>query len=132
MVPRHQTLSTLVVVGLRPTGRVSVTKLGGTVVAHVGQQFTPVSTLPPTITGTPVQGQTLTTSTGTFSMTPTYTYAWQRCDAAGAACADIVGATTATYVVAPEDVAATLRVTVTATNRFGAATGQSTQTAVVT
>jgi len=125
-------LSFLVVVGLRPTGPVSVAKLGGMIVAHVGQQFTPLSTLPPTITGTPVQGQTLTTSTGTFSMTPTYTYAWQRCDAAGAACADIVGATTPTYVVAPEDVAATLRVTVTATNRFGVATGQSTQTAVVT
>ena len=127
-----RTLSALAVVGLRPTGPASVAKLGGMIVAHVGQQFTPVSTLPPTITGTPVQGQTLTTSTGTFSMTPTYTYAWQRCDAAGAACADIVGATAPTYVVAPEDVAATLRVTVTATNRFGVATGQSTQTAVVT
>ena len=127
-----RTLSALAVVGLRPTGPASVAKLGGMIVAHVGQQFTPVSTLPPTITGTPVQGQTLTTSTGTFSMTPTYAYAWQRCDAAGAACADIVGATAPTYVVAPEDVAATLRVTVTATNRFGVATGQSTQTAVVT
>ena len=125
-------LSTLSVFGLRPTGPASVAKLGGMVVAHVGQQFTPVSTLPPTITGIQVQGQTLTTSTGTFTMTPTYTYAWQRCDAAGAACADIVRATTPTYVVAPEDVAATLRVTVTATNRFGAATGQSLQTAVVT
>ena len=112
-------------------GPVSVGKLGGLVVAHVGQQFTPVSSLPPTITGTPVQGQTLTTSTGTFSMTPTYTYAWQRCDAAGATCADIVGATAPTYVVTTEDVATTLRVTVTATNRFGAATGQSVQTAVV-
>jgi hypothetical protein len=127
-----RTLSTIVVVGLRPVGPVSIGKLGGLVVAHVGQQFTPVSTLPPTIAGAPVQGQTLTTSTGTFSMTPTFTYAWQRCDAAGAACADIVGATTPTYVVAPEDVATTLRVTVTATNRFGVATGQSVQTAVVT
>ena len=128
-----RTLSTLVVVGLRPAGPVSVTKLGGMVVAHVGQQFTPVSTLPPTITGTPVQGQTLTTSTGTFSMTPTYTYAWQRCDAAGAGYAPTSWEpTTPTYVVTPEDVAATLRVTVTATNRFGAATGQLLQTAVVT
>jgi hypothetical protein len=125
-------LSTLSVLGLRPAGPVSVAKLGAMVVAHAGQQFTPVSTVPPTITGTPGQGQTLTASTGTFSMTPTFTYAWQRCDAAGAACADIVGATTPTYVVAPEDVAATLRVTVTATNRFGAANGQSAQTAVVT
>jgi hypothetical protein len=126
-----RTLSSLVVVGLRPTGPVSVAKLGGMVVAHVGQQFTPLSTIPPTIAGAPQQGQTLTASTGTFSMTPTFTYAWQRCDAAGATCADIVGATAATYVVATEDVATTLRVTVTATNRFGTATGQSTQTAVV-
>jgi hypothetical protein len=78
------------------------------------------------------QGQTLTASTGTFSMTPTFTYAWQRCDAAGAACTDIAGATASSYVVATEDVATTLRVTVTATNRFGTATGQSVQTAVVT
>jgi hypothetical protein len=127
-----RTLSALAVVGLRPTGPASVAKLGGTIVAHVGQQFTPVSSLPPTITGTPVQGQTLTASTGTFSMTPTYTYAWQRCDAAGAACTDIVGATAPTYLVATEDVATTLRVTVTATNRFGTATHQSVQTAVVT
>ena len=105
---------------------------GQMVVAHVGQQFTPVSTVPPTIAGTPQQGQTLTASTGTFSMTPTFTYAWQRCDAAGAACADIVGATASTYVVAPEDAATTLRVTITAKNRFGTATGQSVQTAVVT
>jgi hypothetical protein len=127
-----RTLSALAVVGLRPTGPASVAKLGGMVVAHVGQQFTPVSSLPPTITGTPVQGQTLTASTGTFSMTPTYTYAWQRCDAAGAACTDIVGATAPTYLVATEDVATTLRVSVTATNRFGTATHQSVQTAVVT
>jgi hypothetical protein len=102
------------------------------IVAHVGEQFTPVSTLLPTIAGTPQQGQTLTAATGTFNTVATFTYAWQRCDAAGAACADIVGATAPTYVVATEDVATTLRVTVTATNRFGAATGQSLQTAVVT
>jgi len=125
-------LSFLVVVGLRPAGPVAVAKLGEMIVAHVGQQFTPVSTVPPTITGTPQQGQTLTASTGTFSMTPAFTYAWQRCDAAGAACADIVGATASTYVVAAEDAATTLRVTVTAKNRFGTATGQSVQTAVVT
>jgi hypothetical protein len=125
-------LSFLVVVGLRPAGPVSMAKLGELIVTHVGEQFTPVSTLPPTIAGAPQQGQTLTASTGTFSMTPTLSYAWQRCDAAGAACADIVGATSQTYLVATEDVATTLRVTVTATNRFGTATGQSVQTAVVT
>ena len=111
-------LSTISVFGLRP--------------AHVGQQFTPASTVPPTIAGTVQQGQTLTASSGTFNPVGTLTYAWQRCDAAGAACADIVGATAPTYLVATEDVATTLRVTVTATNRFGTATHQSVQTAVVT
>ena len=125
-------LSFLVVLGLRPIGPVSVTKLGELIVEHVGEQFTPVSTAPPTIAGTPVQGQTLTASTGTFSMAPKFTYAWQRCDAAGATCTDIVNATAPTYVVATEDVGTTLRVTVTATNRFGTATGQSVQTAAVT
>ena len=125
-------LSTISVFGLRPAGPVSVAKLGGMVVAHVGQQFTPASTVPPTIAGTVQQGQTLTASSGTFNPVGTLTYAWQRCDAAGAACADIVGATAPTYLVATEDVATTLRVTVTATNRFGTATHQSVQTAVVT
>ena len=59
-------LSFLVIVGLRPAGPVAVAKLGGMIVAHVGQQFTPVSTVPPTITGTPQQGQTLTASTGKY------------------------------------------------------------------
>ena len=127
-----RTLSLLVVVGLRPVGPVEVGKLGAMVAAHVGEQFTPASTAPPTITGTPQQGQTLTAAPGTFNTAATFTYAWQRCDAAGAACADIAGATAPTYVVATEDVNTTLRVVVTATNRFGAASAQSAQTTVVT
>ena len=44
---------------------------------------------------------------------------WSRCDATGAACAAIPGATGATYTPVAEDVGSTLRVTVTATNVVG-------------
>jgi hypothetical protein len=45
---------------------------------------------------------------------------WQRCDSTGASCAEIAGATSATYsVVAPDDVGQRLRVIVTATNPDG-------------
>jgi hypothetical protein len=125
-------LSFLVVVGLRPAGAVAVGKLGAIIVARMGRQFTPVSTAPPAVTGTPQQGQMLTASPGTFNTAAAFTYAWQRCDPAGAACADIVGATAPTYVVPTEDVGATIRVVVSATNRFGTASSQSPQTAVVT
>jgi hypothetical protein len=126
-----RTRSFLVVVGLRPVGPAEVGRLGAMMVAHVGEQFTPVATVPPTIAGTPQPGQTLTLTAATFSTAATLTQTWQRCDSAGAACLDIVGATSPTYVVAAEDAGTTLRATNTATNRFGAASSQSAQTAVV-
>jgi hypothetical protein len=50
-----------------------------------------------------------------------YAYQWELCDSAGANCADIDGATGATYAPPPEDVGvgATLRVRVVATNDIG-------------
>ncbi|MCZ4497165.1 MAG: hypothetical protein JWM25_1750, partial [Thermoleophilia bacterium] len=66
----------------------------------------------------PVVGHSLRTTTGTWSGTPTITYAyqWARCDGAGGACIDIVGSTTNTYVVTIDDAGATLRVKVIASN----------------
>jgi hypothetical protein len=125
-------VETLITLGVRPVVQADVLKLGSLIVAHAGSQFIPASTAPPTIAGTPQQGQTLTASPGTWDNGPTPAYQWQRCDAAGAACADVAGATAQTYVVPSTDVGATLRVNVTATNRFGTATAQSAQTAVVT
>jgi hypothetical protein len=127
-----RTRAFLVVVGLRPVGPAEVGRLGAMVVAHVGEQFTPVATAPPAIAGTPQLGQTLTLSAATFNTAATLSHAWQRCDPAGAACVDIVGATSPTYVVVTEDVGTTLRGTVTGTNRFGAGSSQSVQTTVVT
>jgi lysozyme len=75
---------------------------------------------PPSVTGTPQVGQTLTAAVGTWSGSPTsFTYEWRRCDAAGAGCTTIVGATTSSYAPTPDDIGATLSLIVTATGKGG-------------
>jgi hypothetical protein len=91
----------------------------------------PVNTALPTISGTVAQGQTLSAAPGTWSGSPTFTYQWRRCDAAGGACVDVVGATAATYLLSPADAGFTIRVAVTATNTAGSASAVSAQTTVV-
>ena len=93
----------------------------------------PANTVAPAISGTPRDGEVLTSTTGTWTGTPTISYArqWRRCDASGGSCADIAGATGATYALTPADVGSTLRVTVTATNSVGTASATSAATAVV-
>src|SRR4051794_7424597 len=97
-------------------------------------QYAPSNTAAPTVAGTAQEGATLTANTGTWSSSSavTYGYQWQRCNATGAACVDIAGATNQTYVVQTADVGNTLRVVVTARNTDGAATANSSTTAVVT
>ncbi len=73
---------------------------------------------PPSISGSAVRGQTLTSSNGTWTFSLdylTYTYQWERCDAGGSSCVDIGGATSNTYVLQAADVGSTVRVKVTAT-----------------
>jgi hypothetical protein len=93
----------------------------------------PANSLAPTISGTPQAGRTLTASTGNWAGTQpmTYAYQWRRCDSAGANCADIAGATAASYTAATSDVSRTLVVAVTATNSAGHATASSAATGVV-
>ena len=94
----------------------------------------PTNTVLPAITGTAKVGVTLTTTPGTWSSstTPTFTYAWQRCSATGAACVVISGATASTYVLQAADTGTTIRAQVTAANTQGSTTATSAQTAVVT
>lgn len=84
------------------------------------KSFTVANVAPPTVTGTASPAQTLTASTGDWSGAPsTYAYQWSRCDATATTCADIPGATSATYVVAAEDTGSVLRATVVAGNSVG-------------
>jgi hypothetical protein len=101
-------------------------------------QAAPSNTALPAITGTPSVGQTLTTSDGTWSGSPTsFTYQWVRCPASGGAadgsdCAVIGGATNKTYGPVTGDVGFTLRARVTAINSDGQTTVASNATTAVT
>ncbi|HEY5058245.1 MAG TPA: CHRD domain-containing protein [Gaiellaceae bacterium] len=81
----------------------------------------PVNSSLPAISGTAREGQTLTTTNGSWSgVTPiTYAYQWQRCNAEGSSCGSISKATNQNYVASSGDVAKTIRVEVTATNADG-------------
>jgi hypothetical protein len=92
----------------------------------------PASTASPTISGTAQQGQELSTTNGGWTNSPTsYTYAWSQCDANGANCTSIGGATAATYTAVAGDVGHTLRATVTAKNATGSGNATSAASAVV-
>jgi hypothetical protein len=93
----------------------------------------PQNSAPPTISGTPMEGQTLVGADGTWAGAApiTFTYVWSRCDATGAACAPIAGATSKTYVLVAADTDKTLRLSVTAKNTPGSQTQTSAPTAVI-
>ncbi|HYH88449.1 MAG TPA: DUF3344 domain-containing protein, partial [Solirubrobacteraceae bacterium] len=90
----------------------------------------PVNTDVPTITGEPLDGETLTANPGTWTGTPTitYVYQWQRCDETGANCVDILGADDPTYTLVPGDIDHVLTVVVTATNGGGSVPSASAPT----
>ena len=95
----------------------------------------PVSTTPPVLSGPApaTQGHTLTADPGTWSVPgpATYTYQWQRCNASGANCVDIAGATDDTYTPTAADVGHTLRAEITATNDAGSTTTTTPPSAAV-
>jgi WD40 repeat protein len=84
--------------------------------------LTPLNTSAPTISGIARLGHALAASSGSWSGSSpmAYGYQWSRCDAAGANCVPITGASRPTYQIAEADVNGTLRVTVTAYNAAGA------------
>ena len=98
-----------------------------------GASNPPVNTGVPTISGSAVQGQTLSTSNGSWSNSPTsYSYAWQDCDSSGSNCASVSGATGSSYTLVGGDVGHTVRSVVTASNSGGSKAASAGQTAVVT
>jgi hypothetical protein len=93
----------------------------------------PSSSAAPVVSGTAQQGQTLTTSNGSWNGSPTsYAYAWQDCDISGGNCTTVSGATASSYTVTSNDVGHTTRSVVTATNRGGSTSASSAATGVVT
>jgi len=81
----------------------------------------PANTKQPNPSGTPQDGQTVTTDNGSWSgSTPiTYTYQWQSCTAVNPVCTNIVGATSSSYAVNASQDGLLLRAVVVATNSFG-------------
>ncbi|HYB24305.1 MAG TPA: hypothetical protein VED41_10935, partial [Solirubrobacteraceae bacterium] len=89
----------------------------------------PANTAAPAITGTDEEAQTLSTSNGTWTGSPTsYTYQWQDCNSAGEACTSIGKATSSTYELSSSDFDHFVRVVVTASNASGSATAISSVT----
>lgn len=76
---------------------------------------TPANTVAPAVTGTPTEGEILSTTDGTWTGTPapTFTYQWYRDGVA------IAGATDNTYTLVTADVGTMIDVDVTATNLNG-------------
>lgn len=101
----------------------------GIILAFAGGGYTsaPVNTVAPTISGTAGAGQTLTSSTGTWSAAPapTFTYQWQR------GTTNISGATSSSYTIVGADIGNTLRCVVTATNTVGSSSANSANTSTV-
>ena len=92
----------------------------------------PQSKAAPTVSGTLALGQPLTASQGIWTGDQlAFTYQWERCDASGAGCAAVPGATSSTYSAATGDLASTLQVRVTAQNRLGTVSTASAPTAIV-
>ena len=118
------------------TGTVRVVETATNIAGHAAAPSTPstaVAPVPPAnavapvASGAPKEGETLSAGDGSWTGTPgfTYTYQWQRCDAAGANCADIPGATAGTYRLGATDAGGSVRVVVTATNAAGHASAPS-------
>jgi hypothetical protein len=93
----------------------------------------PSNNVLPTITGLLQDGQLLSVATGTWEGTApiTYSYQWQLCNALGAACQAISGATGSSLKLSPADVGSTLAVVVTATNAAGSAQATAPLTSVI-
>jgi hypothetical protein len=92
----------------------------------------PTNTVVPSVSGSTVEGETLSASVGIWTGSPTsYTYQWQDCDVLGEGCSNISGATASSYTLASSDVGHTLRAVVSASNTGGSMSASSAATAVV-
>ena len=84
----------------------------------------PTNTAIPAITGTTRTGETLTSSKGSWTSSPTasttYTYQWKRASTVGGTYTNITSATDRTYDLTDADIDKFIKVSVIATNSIGA------------
>jgi hypothetical protein len=100
----------------------------GTVQTHNA----PVSTVSPALTGQAAVGAQLAAGAGQWDGVATgYQHRWLRCDADGADCVPVAGATGTSYTLVAADAYHRMRVEVTAENGSGAATASSAPSALV-
>jgi len=116
---------------LLAAGAVTVLAVAG--LSSAASKSAPTLQTEPKISGTAVEGNTLTATSGSWNgSTPiTYHYQWKRCNAQGNGCANISGATQSSYLLRHSDVGDTVRVRVTAKNSDGSAADSSNPSAVV-
>jgi hypothetical protein len=100
---------------------------------HAARTVAPENTTPPSISGTPQEGSTLTGTRGQWTNSPTdFNFFWLRCDKNGGSCANINGAGgSRSYKLTSADVGNTIRFRVRATNGTGATNATSVPTAVI-
>jgi hypothetical protein len=103
-----------------------------------GAQTAPANQGQPSVRGAAVQGETLTTTNGTWTGTSpiTFRYRWLRCDTTGGGvngvnCTTIAGETRKTYILRRADVGHRIRSRVIATNADGTSSANSNATATV-
>lgn len=112
----------------------AIAALAGSGSASGQTRAAPVNQIPPKISGTAREGNTLSASIGAWGGTKPITFSgvWKRCDGSGNNCSAVTGTENQLqYKLTSNDVGHTMRVTVTATNSDGHASATSSATAVV-
>jgi hypothetical protein len=87
----------------------------------------PVNTILPAVSGLAVEGETLTTTNGTWTGTApiTFTYQWSRYTSGGVFVSNVAGATNSTLLLTSSEVGYSIGCTVTGTNTIGADSAMS-------
>lgn len=103
-----------------------------TTTSHTTTTAAPKNTTPPTLSGIPVEGHTLTANPGNWTGSNLkFVYRFLRCNKDGGSCYAGGSTTQKTYQLTAQDVGNTVRVRVTATNSGGSASATSAPTAVI-
>ena len=81
-VQLERVVGAFVIAGTRPVAAADSRRLAAASILHIDAALTPQPYRVPDVTGNPQQGETLTATTGVWNTISSFTYQWQRCDAA--------------------------------------------------